>query len=97
MGSTKIVLCSNSAISIKHRASSANTSNQAVNTRRILTGPAAASVGEADRPSALSGFQRKPKKQTFNVNFAVCEKNFRMFELPDNHHPESDSLCLYMD
>lgn len=55
------------------------------------------SVGENDSKSNLSAFQREPKKQTLNVNFSVCEKNFRMFALPDNQHTRCDSLGLYMD
>ena len=42
-------------------------------------------VGEDDSQSSLSTFQRKPKEQTFRVIFSMCEKNFRMFELADNH------------
>lgn len=41
----------------------------------------------------LSTAQRKPIKQTFHVNFLVCEKNFRMFELPDNHHTDKWQLA----
>ena len=93
----KLVCCSNSAISIKHTLSSVNTLCQAASTRQVLTGRDDTSVGETDSQSNLSTFQRGPKKQTLNVNFSVCEKNFRMFALPDNHHTASDSLGLYMD